>query len=396
MFEPPKHDTTNSAPAVPPTHEIGLYLHIPFCSRKCEYCNFNSGPLDPTARQAYLAALTGEMTGSPWKGYTVKTVSFGGGTPSELTSTELGQLVDTLRRTFVLKPEAEWSIECNPDGVNSAFFVALLEMGFNRVSLGVQSFHDHHLQRLGRVHDSAEARAAYRWLREAGCDNVNLDLLFGLPGQTLQEWKADLSEALTLSPEHLSLYNLTIEPATEFGNLQARGELQEMNEDLSADMYELAMELTPAAGYRQYEISHYSRPGRQCVQNLMYWHNEPYLGFGVSAASFMEGVRWTNTGNLLEYARTAASGHVSRAREEKLEGREALGEEIMLRLRTDEGISLSALSTRYGFDVAALFAHSLESLAAHGLVTQVEDRVRLTRRGKLMADEVWITLTADH
>lgn len=375
-------------------HEIGLYLHIPFCSRKCEYCDFNSGPLDPTARQAYLRALTKEMTGSPWKGHTAKTVFFGGGTPSELTRAELGKLADTLRRTFGLKQEAEWSIECNPDRVSPAFFVALLDMGFNRVSLGVQSFHDHHLQRLGRVHDSAEARAAYRWLREAGCDNVNLDLIFGLPGQTLKEWKADLYEALTLSPEHLSLYNLTIEPGTEFGNRNSRGDLQEIDEDLSAEMYELAMELTQAAGYRQYEISHYSRPGRQCAHNLIYWHNEPYLGFGVSAASFMEGVRWTNTGNLFEYARTAASGHVSRASEEKLAGREALGEEIMLRLHTDEGISLSALSTRYRFDVAALLARSLESLATHGLVTQEGDRVRLTQRGKLMANEVWLHLTA--
>jgi oxygen-independent coproporphyrinogen-3 oxidase len=384
------HENTTVRP-----HEIGVYLHIPFCNRKCEYCDFNSGPFDPKARQAYLAALTQEMTHSPWKGHTAKTVSFGGGTPSELTSAELVQLVDTLRQTFVLKQEAEWSIECNPDGVSPAFFVALLEMGFNRVSLGIQSFHDHHLQRLGRVHDSAEARAAYRWLREAGCDNVNLDLIFGLPGQTLQEWKADLHEALALSPEHLSLYNLTLEPGTEFASLQARGELQEIDEDLSADMYELAMELTQAAAYRQYEISHYSQPGRQCAHNLIYWHNEPSLGFGVSAASFMEGVRWTNTGNLLEYARTAASGHVSRASEEKLTGREALGEEIMLRLRTDEGISLSALSTRYRFDVAARLAPSLESLAAHGLVAQEGDRVRLTRRGKLMADEVWRTLTTD-
>ncbi len=390
------NDSTNSAPEVPPTDEIGLYLHIPFCSRKCEYCDFNSGPLDPTARQAYLRALTKEMTASPWKGHTAKTVSFGGGTPSELSRAELGQLVDTLRRTFVLKQEAEWSIECNPDRVTPAFFVALLEMGFNRVSLGVQSFHDHHLQRLGRIHDSAQGRAAYRWLREAGCDNVNLDLIFGLPGQTLQEWKTDLYEALTLSPEHLSLYNLTVEPGTEFGNRNARGELQEIDEDLSADMYELAMELTQTAGYRQYEISHYSRPGRQCLQNLIYGHNEPYLGFGVSAASFMEGVRWTNTGNLLEYERTAASGQVSRASEEKLAGREALGEEIMLRLRTDEGISLGALSTRYRFDVAALLARSLEPLAAHGLVTQEGDRVRLTRRGKLMADEVWVQLTTDN
>jgi oxygen-independent coproporphyrinogen-3 oxidase len=293
-----------------------------------------------------------------------------------------------------VKEKAEWSIECNPGTVTRTFFAALGQMGFNRISLGVQSFHDHHLKALGRIHDSAEAKSAYRWLREAGYDNLNLDLMFGLPQQTLQEWEADVSEALSLSPEHLSLYNLTIEPGTEFGNRHARGELREVDEDLSADMYELAMDRTQAAGYSQYEISSYSRPGRQCAHNLIYWRNEPYLGFGVSAASFIDGLRWTNTGNLREYARTAASGRVSRGSEEALEDREALGEEIMLRLRTSEGISLSSLSTHYHFDVASLFSQTLELLSTHDFITQAGDRVQLTRQGRLMADEVCMRFLA--
>ena len=293
-----------------------------------------------------------------------------------------------------MKENSEWSIECNPGTATRTFFAALGPMGFNRISLGVQSFHDHHLKALGRVHDSAEAKSAYRWLREAGCDNVNLDLIFGLPQQTLQEWEADVSEALTLSPEHLSLYNLTIEPGTEFGNRHARGELREVDEDLSADMYEVAMDRTRATGYSQYEISNYSRPGRQCAHNLIYWRNEPYLGFGVSAASFIDGLRWTNTGNLREYARTAPSGQVSRASEEALEDREALGEEIMLRLRTSEGISLSSLSTHYHFDVASLFSQTLELLRTHDFITQAGDRVQLTRQGRLMANEVCMRFLA--
>ncbi len=369
-------------------YELGIYLHIPFCIRKCYYCDFNSGPLSQKARSEYLEALIQEITNSPWRGYRAKTVFFGGGTPSELTVAELDTLADTLSRTFQVKQDVEWSIECNPGTVSRAFFEALGQMGFNRVSLGVQSFHDHHLRALGRAHNSADTRAAYRYLREAGCDNVNLDLIFGLPEQTLQEWEADLCEALTLSPEHLSLYNLTIEPGTEFGNRHARGELREVDEDLSADMYELAMERTRAAGYNQYEISNYSRPGRQCAHNLIYWRKEPYLGFGVSTASFMDGLRWTHTGNLREYARTASSGRVSRATEEALEDREALGEEIMLRLRTCEGISLSALSARYHCDVASLFSQTLEFLATHDFIAQAGDRVQLTRQGKLLANEV--------
>jgi len=374
--------------------QLGIYLHIPFCVRKCYYCDFNSGPLSQTARQDYLEALRQEIIHSPWRGFEAKTVLFGGGTPSELSIAELGTLVQDLRQTFRVKEKAEWSIECNPGTVTRTFFAALGQMGFNRISLGVQSFHDHHLKALGRIHDSAEAKSAYRWLREAGCDNVNLDLIFGLQQQTLQEWENDVSEALILSPEHLSLYNLTIEPGTEFGNRQARGELREVDEDLSADMYELAMDRTRAAGYSQYEISNYSRPGRQCAHNLIYWRNEPYLGFGVSAASFIDGLRWTNTGNLREYARTAASGRVSRASEEALKDREALGEEIMLRLRTSEGISLSSLSTHYHFDVASLFSQTLEFLSTHDFITQAGDRVQLTRQGKLLANEVCLRFLA--
>jgi len=368
--------------------ELGIYLHIPFCSRKCYYCDFNSGPLSQSARRDYLEVLRQEITHSPWRGFQAKTLFLGGGTPSELSVAELGSLVDALRQTFQVKREAEWSIECNPGTVTRAYFVALKQMGFNRMSLGVQTFHDHHLQALGRIHNTAQTREAYRYLREAECDNVNLDLMFGLPNQTFQEWESDLSEALSLSPEHLSLYNLTIEPGTEFGNRYARGELRESDEDLCADMYERAMERTRAAGYDQYEISNYSRPGRQCAHNLIYWHKEPYLGFGVSAASFKDGVRWTNTGNLNEYARTACSGRVTRATEETLEDREALGEEIMLRLRTCEGISLSALSKRYHCDVSALFSGTLQFLSGHDFITQAGDRVQLTRQGKLLANEV--------
>jgi oxygen-independent coproporphyrinogen III oxidase len=375
-------------------HQLGIYLHIPFCVRKCYYCDFNSGPLSQTARQDYLEALRQEILHSPWRGFEAKTVFFGGGTPSELSIAELGTLVQALRQTFRVREKAEWSIECNPGTTTRTFFAELGQIGFHRISLGVQSFHDHHLRALGRVHDSAEAKSAYRLLRKAGCDNVNLDLIFGLPQQTLQEWEADVSEALNLSPEHLSLYNLTIEAGTEFGNRHARGELREVEEDLCADMYELAMDRTRAAGYSQYEISNYSRPGRQCAHNLVYWRNEPYLGFGVSAASFIDGLRWTNTGNPQEYARTAASGRVSRATEETLEDREALGEEIMLRLRTSEGISLSSLSTHYHFDVASLFSQTLELLRTHNFITQAGDRVQLTRQGRLMANEVCLRFLA--
>jgi len=367
---------------------LGLYVHIPFCVRKCHYCDFTSGPLSAKARQMYLEALQEEIRSTSWRGCPATTVFLGGGTPSELTISELKELVTALTQAFKIEENAEWSIECNPGTTSKDYFAAVGEMGFNRVSLGVQSFEDSHLRTLGRIHNAEEARAAYHQLRRTGFDNLNLDLMFALPGQTLAGWRADLEEALGLSPEHLSLYNLTIEPGTEFGNRLVNGELKETDEDLAADMYELAMDLTRAAGYQQYEISNYCLPGRECVHHLIYWHNQPYLGFGISASSFMEGTRWTHTTSLTEYIRTASSGLVTRACQEKLNDREALGEEIMLGLRTEEGISTAALSSRYSFDVASLFSQTFQSLGHNGLLLQEGERVRLTRRGKMMANDV--------
>ena len=367
---------------------LGLYVHIPFCVRKCHYCDFNSGPLSENARRLYLDALEEEIRNTAWRGHPARTLFLGGGTPSELTIAELAKLVTALTQAFEFDVKAEWSIECNPGTVSRGYVPALRELGFNRVSLGVQSFTDSHLRSLGRIHDAREAHAAYRQFRQAGFGNLNLDLMFALPRQTLGEWRSDLEEALHLRPEHLSLYNLTIESGTEFGNRLARGDLQETDEDLAADMYELAMDLARAAGYQQYEISNYSLPGRECAHNLIYWRNHPYLGFGVSASSFFGGTRWTHTASLREYIRTAPSGRVTRASQEKLNDREALGEEIMLGLRTERGISPAALSSRYPWDVASLFSQTFKTLGLHGLLRREGERVRLTRRGKMLANDV--------
>ncbi|MEE2821505.1 MAG: radical SAM family heme chaperone HemW [Acidobacteriota bacterium] len=377
-----KHTSTDTKPP------LGIYVHIPFCVHKCYYCDFVSGPFSESVRKLYLEALQEEIKNTSWTGSHARTVFFGGGTPSELNFLELQKLTTTLTRTFECNENTEWSIECNPATMSEDFFSSIRTLGFNRVSLGVQSFNDYYLKTIGRIHTAQEARTAYRMFRQAGFNNINMDLIFAIPGQTIREWRTDLKEAISLSPEHLSLYNLTIEPDTEFGHRLANGKLEETDEDLAADMYESAMELTQSAGYHQYEISNYSRPGLECAHNFIYWRNQPYLGFGVSAASFVGGIRWTHTANLTEYIETAPSGQTTRASEETLNVRKALGEEIMLGLRTEEGISPTVLSDRYSCDVPALFSQTFKALRANGLLLQENERVKLTRRGKMLANDV--------
>ncbi len=367
---------------------LGLYVHIPFCLRKCFYCDFASGPVGEVKRSSHLGALEGEIRASAWRGSAVRTVFLGGGTPSELRVDELERLVDALASSFDLSRLSEWTIECNPGTLSPLSLRAYRELGINRISLGVQSFHDRHLKALGRVHDSRQAREAVAQVRQAGFDNLNLDLIFALPGQTLQEWRTDLDEAVSYSPEHLSLYNLTIETGTEFGRRKTLGLLREADDDLAADMYEGAIDACVLAGLEQYEISNFARPGRQCRHNMTYWRNEPYLGFGISAASYVDGVRWSNCRDLDDYEAGASEGRIPRESEERLTQLPAMGEEFMLRLRTAEGVSLGHLSQKHSCDSLAVFGAEIESLQADGLLYRVGDRIRLTRSGILLADAV--------
>jgi oxygen-independent coproporphyrinogen-3 oxidase len=312
----------------------------------------------------------------------------GGGTPSELNPAELSWLLAALDETFSFASDAERSIECNPNSVSAPFLSFLLDSGFNRLSLGVQSFKDQHLQKLGRLHDSRGAIHSYEAARKEGFTNVSLDLIFGIPEQSPEEWQRDLETACELAPEHLSLYSLTIEAGTEFESMLEAGLLCPVSSEISLQMLELAEELTEPAGYVRYEISNYCRDGYECAHNLVYWNNEPYLGFGLSASSYMKGTRWTNTADWSEYEQSAIQSSVSRSIEERLPAGEAMGEEIMLRLRTRWGISPAALSRKYGYDFEEVFGDLLESYQREGLIQAREAGFCLTRRGIRVADEI--------
>ena len=369
---------------------LGIYIHIPFCASKCPYCDFTSAPAEEAERAVYLCALKAEISASPHRGSRGRTLYLGGGTPSELSPEQLADVVKTAREAFPLADGAEVSIECNPGTLTPAKLQAMRESGVNRVSLGVQSTFDRHLGTLGRIHNAREAREAFDSLRREGFDNVNVDLIFGLPNQTVDEWEQDLVEVLAWTPEHVSLYGLMIEPQTEFGRLQRLGQLTAADDDLAATMYEAALDWTALAGLEQYEISNFAKPGRECRHNLVYWRNEEYVGFGVSAASFASGARWINPKDRKLYTTQVKAGALERGSEERLEGRAALGEELMLRLRLNEGAPLNFLSERYNCDVEQLYWEEIASLVETGLLVKAEDRLSLTRRGRLLASEVCV------
>lgn len=368
---------------------LALYVHIPICAHKCYYCNFVSRPVESADRLKYLEALFCEIRHCPYRGSRAKSLYLGGGTPSLLTGDEIARLVDLLEDSFAFEPEAEWTIEANPGTVSPACCDRLLELGFDRISIGVQSFQNRNLRRLGRLHTADQAIQSYQWFRQAGAENINLDLIFGIPDQEPADWRQDLETAVGLAPEHLSIYGLTIEPSTPFGYLREVGVLRGAPEEVTAEMYEITMDLLETAGYEHYEISNFALPGYECRHNLTYWRNEPYLGFGVSAASFVDGLRWTNTTDWDRYLASARRGKVDRAAEERLPRPLALAEEIMLRIRTREGVATGELARKYGVDFDALFREVVEGLLEAGLLECAPGgTLRLTRRGKLLANEV--------
>jgi oxygen-independent coproporphyrinogen-3 oxidase len=384
------HAQAPTAGALPGELPRAAYVHIPFCVRKCHYCDFAAGPAPEAIRAAYVCALADEIRLSPWRGARLSTLFFGGGTPSELKTPQLATILHALEETFdFVRPSLEATIECNPGTVSPASLAEMLELGFNRVSLGIQSFHDHHLRALGRIHDAVQARDAIRDARAAGFRRLNLDLIFGLPGQTLDEWRADVEEALAFQPEHLSLYHLTVEEETEFGRRRRAGLLTLPDDDLAADMYEWSLDRLRAGGWEQYEISNFARPGEECRHNQVYWRQEPFLGFGLGAASYLGGERRVRTRSMQRYLFTACRPEGPEvADSERLAPRDAAGEALMLALRTREGADPSRIGARWGVDVEAEFGAAFHSLAEDGLVARRGARIVLTRTGVLFANQV--------
>ena len=369
-------------------HTLGLYIHIPFCKSKCIYCDFYSLPSAEDKMDRYVSALCRHLieTAPRAAGYTVDTVYFGGGTPSYLGEKRLKKILKTVEKNYTLSREAEVTLEANPDSLQDWREVrALRRRGVNRISLGVQSTDDGELKTIGRVHSFAQVKEAVAAVRKGGIKNLSLDLIYGLPDQTMERWQTTLEQAADLEPEHLSCYGLKVEEGTPLWRMQDALDLPD--DDLQADMYLWAVDFLARRGYEQYEISNFAKPGFASRHNLKYWTLQEYAGFGPGAHSDFGGVRYAFVRDLEAYCTGVESGGNILSESERIDDRERDREYLMLGLRTAEGISRRTFENRCRMSFDPIEG-VLEKMAAPGYAKKEGDRWRLTPEGFLVSNQI--------
>jgi oxygen-independent coproporphyrinogen-3 oxidase len=362
---------------------FGVYVHVPFCATRCDYCDFATWTDRAHLVARYVDACANDVRRRAERGELAPATSvfFGGGTPSLLMP---GQLA-TILREIPLSPGAEVTVECNPDSVDDAKLAGYRGAGVDRLSFGVQSMRPHVLRALGRTHDPDNVDAAVAAARRAGFERLNLDVIYGTPGESLDDWRATLTGVLALHPDHVSAYALTVEPGTPLARLVDAGTRAAPDEDDQADKYLLADELLTGAGFAWYEISNWARPGQSCRHNELYWDGGDYVGIGCAAHGYTGGRRWWNVRTPERYVAAIEGGTGAEAGSERLDDRARADERLALRLRTRGGVALDAVQ-----------APVAEGLAALGLLEPDGPRWRLTQRGRLLASEITIRLLAPH
>lgn len=371
---------------------IGLYLHIPYCLHKCGYCDFNSHNINAAEMESYVRALLLEMEQSAKgaKDRRVNTIFFGGGTPTTLPFADLARILEACHQHFQVDPEAEITCEANPATIPQTDLAQLREAGFNRLSIGVQSFVADELKRLERVHSVDEVYLTVERARKAGFDNLSLDLMFALPGQTARKWESNLQKAIALEPDHISAYNLTIEPDTVFYKQQAQGQLKMPPDDFQRELYEITIDTLTGAGYEHYEISNYAKPGKQSCHNLNYWVDGEYIGLGAGASSFFNGDRYKSTNLPARYIAQIVESETAVASRETPDRRQRMGEAVMLGLRLRQGLNLATFEKQFGISFQDAFGDTIEKLQGMDLLEISGGRTTLTRKGLFLADSVII------
>jgi oxygen-independent coproporphyrinogen-3 oxidase len=384
---------------------LSLYIHIPFCQAKCHYCDFNSYAGLLGWREPYIEALLREiawagglarrsgMAGRPVdRPWPCRTIFFGGGTPSLLTAGQVRQVLAAAQRAFAVQADAEVTLEANPGTLAEAHLAALRAAGVNRLSMGAQSFDAGLLRWMGRIHSPEEIESAFHLARRVGFDNINLDFIFGLPNQRMEQWEATLDRALALAPDHLSLYALIVEEGTPLHSWVEQGRVRPADEDLAAEMYLLAQRKLAGAGYEQYEISNWAKPGKACQHNLTYWRNLPYLGVGAGAHSCFGGRRFSTALKVRDYIERVKQDGQAVVESEVIKPELEMAETAMLALRLNAGLSLALFERRYGISFEQVFGVRLEPVKAAGLLEWRDGWVRLSEQGRLLGNEVFMCL----
>lgn len=365
----------------------GLYVHIPFCLRRCSYCSFLSSDYCFDMACQFTDALKKEIS-SLSQEIIFSTIYIGGGTPTVLPPDLLKCILLSLFTNINYIHECEKTIEANPETIDREKLTLIKSFGINRLSIGGQSFNDYELRILGRAHDSEKVYTALKDARRAGFKNINIDLIFGIPGQTLTEWKSTLQKTVSLNPEHISTYGLTIEEGTALSHALKLHTVELPCEDTVADMFELAIDTLTKAGYVHYEISNFSKPGYECKHNLNYWNRGCYYGLGPGAYSFVDERRFFNVKDIVLYNKGVKEGKEQHENEEIIDRNQSLFESIFLGLRKTEGIKIKEINESYHIDFMKHFHHHIDEFCTRGLMTEDSGFLRFTRKGLLVSNEI--------
>lgn len=350
----------------------GLYIHIPFCLKKCKYCDFNSFTFSCEDKASYLDALIKNM--QVYKGEKIDTIFIGGGTPTTLSYEELGRLLDAVNSTFELSADYDFTVEMNPKTVDRDKLSVLKEKCVNRLSLGVQSFNDEELLKIGRIHTSQDAIETVSLIKECGFDNFSIDLMSALPGQTTESFLESLNTAIGLNPKHISCYSLILEDGTPLYEEYLRGEINLPDEDEERNMYDSAVKILESAGYKRYEISNFAKNGYESQHNIKYWQCKEYIGIGISAHSYLDGVRFSMTDDFDNYI----SGDFERCDETVLSREDMMSEFMFMGLRMDRGVSKKEFSVRFGAEIDEIFGKPLLKFKNMGMIEEKNGNYSLT------------------
>jgi oxygen-independent coproporphyrinogen-3 oxidase len=372
--------------------KIGLYIHIPFCYKKCSYCDFISFKYNDQNIDQYVKALLKEIElySSRLKKYKVKTLFIGGGTHSALTIDKMDTIVNKLYKSLSIESGIEFSVESNPGTLTKEKLEGYLKIGVNRLSIGLQSFNDRILNSIGRIHSKEIFLRNYHTARDVGFDNINIDLMYGLPGQSLSDWKDTLEKVIELRPEHISAYALKIEEGTRFYDLYLQNKLHLADEEEEREMYHYTIETLNKQGIVQYEISNFAKEDYECEHNLIYWNNEEFLGLGLAAHSYLNFCRFANTNNFEEYINLLNNGKLPVSTKENKSREDEIFETMFLGLRLTKGVNVNKFKKRFRLNPLEIYKYKLDKMIKLGLITVDENSIRLTRYGMDVSNQVFL------